>query len=580
MDLGFDFRYYLSLLRRRFLYIFIPFVLVFGVSAAIAILLPPVYRSTGKILVESQQIPADLVRSTITSYADERIEMIKQRVMTRKNLFRIVDKFDLFSGKKQEMTSTEIIDEMQDAISVAPVDPGIKGLRRRVGATIAFAVSFEHQHPDTAMRVANELVTLFLDENTRARTSRAAETTKFLEQESVKLVKQVEAIENRIAIYKQQNGQSLPEHLELRVSMLERAQSALKETNREIKALEAERRFLDIQLDAVKAGFGVDGVFKKDGTERLTPAEELKHLQMELFEKSAVYNAAHPDVITLKRRIGGLRQRATSRVARKDLENRINALKVRRKETRSRFADGHPDVKNLTKEIENIRRQLTSLAPETETASSEKQTIDPVRANVLAKIEVANSRVVSLSKQRRALKQKVADLEAMIVQTPQVERVMKSLSRDYQNAISKYEEVKGKAMEAKLGQHLEEDKKAERFSLLEPPIHPDSPVKPNRHKFIALGLALAVAAGAGGLFLIESVDGSIRGTAGYIAMLKQRPLISIPYIATASELRRRRWVYLGIVFLAVMIIIVGLLALHFYYKPLDVLWFKFLNRLQ
>ena len=39
---------------------------VFLVSAAVAALLPATYRSTATILIEQQEMPADLVRSTIS----------------------------------------------------------------------------------------------------------------------------------------------------------------------------------------------------------------------------------------------------------------------------------------------------------------------------------------------------------------------------------------------------------------------------------------------------------------------------------------------------------------------------------
>ena len=58
---------------------------------------PPTYLSEGKILVESQQIPVDLVKPTVTTASKERIQVIEQRVMTRDNLLAILDKY-LFSN--------------------------------------------------------------------------------------------------------------------------------------------------------------------------------------------------------------------------------------------------------------------------------------------------------------------------------------------------------------------------------------------------------------------------------------------------------------------------------------------------
>ena len=76
----------LATLKRRKWWFVLPFLLVLAGAIGIAYSLPAVYRSSGKILIEQQEIPADLVRSTVSGYADQRIAQIKQRVMTAANL--------------------------------------------------------------------------------------------------------------------------------------------------------------------------------------------------------------------------------------------------------------------------------------------------------------------------------------------------------------------------------------------------------------------------------------------------------------------------------------------------------------
>ena len=75
---------YLAIVKRRRAQLWIGFAAVFVPALLIALLWPPLYRSTGTILIEQQQVPQDLVPSTITSFAAERIQLIKQRVMARR----------------------------------------------------------------------------------------------------------------------------------------------------------------------------------------------------------------------------------------------------------------------------------------------------------------------------------------------------------------------------------------------------------------------------------------------------------------------------------------------------------------
>src|SRR5690349_19329394 len=115
--------YYWQLLKRRWLYFLLPFVAVVVGGVGVALLLPPTYLAEGKVLVQSQQIPSELVRSTVTSAAQERIQVIQQRTMTRENLIAIADKFKLFPDKRALMSPTELVDAVKKNTKIAPVDP-------------------------------------------------------------------------------------------------------------------------------------------------------------------------------------------------------------------------------------------------------------------------------------------------------------------------------------------------------------------------------------------------------------------------------------------------------------------------
>ena len=116
-----------------------------GVVATLllALLLPSYYQSTGIILIEQQEVPQDLVRSVINSYADERVQTINQRVMTTQNLLDIVHRHDLYPDKRKYESREELMERMRKdiafrMISADVVDPR-SGLPRQ--ATIAFSVS-------------------------------------------------------------------------------------------------------------------------------------------------------------------------------------------------------------------------------------------------------------------------------------------------------------------------------------------------------------------------------------------------------------------------------------------------------
>jgi uncharacterized protein involved in exopolysaccharide biosynthesis len=248
--------YYWELIQRRWLYFVIPFVVLALGGLAVARLLPAVYVSEGKILVESQQIPTELVRPTVTSAAQERIQIIEQRTMTRDNLVAVAEKFNLFPEQRQFMSVTDVVELMKKSIKIAPVDTGLdfKQVSSRNPA-IVFSVGFESTDPQSAAKVANELMTRILNEDLRDRTSRASDTTKFLAREVQKLQTDSDAIDAKIA--------------QVKLAQAKAAQEKI--------------------------------VAKPD-----QPTTLLGQLKAELVQKGALYSEKHPILQSLKRQIAAM----------------------------------------------------------------------------------------------------------------------------------------------------------------------------------------------------------------------------------------------------------------------------------
>src|SRR5664280_2416007 len=87
--------YFIDIAKRRAFYFAIPFLLIFAIGSLILAAWPGQYLSQGTILVQSQEIPTDLVRPTVAALANDRIEIIQQRIMTRNNLLAIAKKFQI-----------------------------------------------------------------------------------------------------------------------------------------------------------------------------------------------------------------------------------------------------------------------------------------------------------------------------------------------------------------------------------------------------------------------------------------------------------------------------------------------------
>ena len=125
---------YVAIAWRRKFHILIPSVLILAATVATIMLTPPVYRSSGKILIESQQIPEELIRSTVTSFADERIQVIQQRILTGQQLSGIIEKFGLYKDKIDRTSFSEILSDMRQRISIEHVSTNVRNQRRGASA--------------------------------------------------------------------------------------------------------------------------------------------------------------------------------------------------------------------------------------------------------------------------------------------------------------------------------------------------------------------------------------------------------------------------------------------------------------
>ena len=196
--------------------------LILTISLCVAFLLPPRYQSTAIIQIEQQEVPQDLVRSTITSFADQRVQMIGQRIKSAGNLERIITKFNLYEKELKQHGLEKVLLEMRDAIGLSMISADVMDPRsgRPIQANIAFKLAYDNNNPELAKKVAAELVELYLSENRKNRARLAAETANFLADESDKLQLKIKQLGEQLADFKEENVGLLPEHTSLNLQLM------------------------------------------------------------------------------------------------------------------------------------------------------------------------------------------------------------------------------------------------------------------------------------------------------------------------------------------------------------------------
>ncbi|WP_133719018.1 GumC family protein [Methylocaldum gracile] len=545
----------------------------------LAVLLPPTYRSTATILIEEQEIPPELVRSTITTYATQRLQMISQRVMTRSNLNKIIEKFDLYADARQRLTEEEIIKRMRDDIALDTISADIIDPRtgRPSTATIAFTLAYDSRNPDLAQRVANEITSLYLEENLKTRTQRTAETSDFLKEETRQMGDYVSVLEKKLADFKEQNLNSLPEQKQINIELMDRTERELMQIDNEILSLEDRKFYLDGQLAQIKPDVPV---ISSTGERILSPQDRLKSLKTEYLAMVSRYSDKHPDVVKARLEIASLKMDAGDSDSGLEMAKHLAQLDGQLASLREKYSENHPDIVNLRKQISaleaELRKAQTTRAVRDIAAS---QPENPAYITLQAQRDGTLQDLRVLRQRREEVKAKLGEYESRLLQSPKVERQYLELVRDYENATARYRELRAKAMEAEVAEQLEKKSKGERFSIIEPPLLPEKPIKPNRPAIAFLGVMLAIAGGFGYVLLIENMDKSIRGAKLITGLAGGPPLAVIPYFETDEDISQQQKMR-SVGMLAGLGFILLILALvHWLWIPLDVLWFRGLRKM-
>jgi succinoglycan biosynthesis transport protein ExoP len=584
-------RDYLAAARHRRKPLTAVFAAAMVITILLGVLLPPRFRSAGTVLIEQQEMPQELVRSTVTSYADQRVQVISKRVMTTETLLNIIRRYDLYPKQRAKDTREKLLARMRKDIGLSMISADVIDPRsgHPTSATIAFEVSYTSVSADLAAKVANELTTLYLNENLNNRTQLARDATQFLESEADRLSRQIADLEVKLAQFKDKNQEKLPELMTLNMSLLDRTDEQLRGEEARRTSLEQQLVYLEAQLVQLKPN---STVFSDTGERIVSSADRLKMARSQLDAARAIYAPDHPDIQRLQREVSGLEKDVANDPHAKaaagpstetnDLRRRVASARAALAAASEKYGPDHPDRIRLEAQVKDLETQLAAAPPVASPGDSVNpapiEADNPAYVQIQAQISATRNELAALATELTKLHAQADGYQHNITLSPQVEKEYRELSRDYENARLKYAETRSKQQEAKAAQDLEADRKGERFTLIDPPLPPEEPVSPNRKMILILGLVLSLAVTFGVLWALETQDSTIRSRRDLFDLTGIAPLALVPYIGTVSEARaarRRRWLTAATSFVTVGVAVV---LTHFFYMPLDVLWFSLARR--
>ena len=566
---------YFNMLRRRKRVLAITWFIVVIIFTLLAFLWPPTYRSQAIILIEQQDIPAELVQTTITSYAQQRIEEIKQRIMTISNIMDVAEEFELYSEREFErMTRTEIAVEFRAAVSIKPISAEVVDPRsgRPSEAIIAFSLAFDGDSPSKVQKVTNEITTLYLNENLKERTEQTQSTADFLTAETEMLSKELANLDQKIADFKEQNEGALPEQNQFNISIVDRTELQINDLDFQLKELKKRKIRLEGELTQISPSAPTT---LADGSVVLGDADRLRAVQSQLRQYKAVYHEDHPVLLRLKREEASLLQGLSNYDAYNDTAKQLQQQQDKLSALRVKYTQDHPQIIKTERMAEQLIATLNGMKKSNEAPRAD----NPAYLIVKTQLDSTNEDIRASIKKIDSLNKKIERYEGYLSRGPQVEQVYQTLIRDYQNTYVKYQEIRSKMMSAELAKNLESERKGERFTLIQPPELPVDPVSPNRTALVLIGFVIGVGAGVGVVILLEALSNCVYSRTDLVSLTGNAPLAVISYLETQEEQskhnRKRLYIVLGLILAGIII----LLLFHNFIKPLDVTWYILLRKL-
>jgi polysaccharide chain length determinant protein (PEP-CTERM system associated) len=516
MQNDFDLRFLISVFLRRFPAFILTAVLVFGAAAGVAVVLPPVYNASATMLVISQQIPSELAQSTVTVDATERIKVIEKQLMVRDTLLAIEEQFNVFPNRAS-MSPSETVSAMRAATAFTQARLG--GNNRGQGGALAFSISFSASSPQVSARVTNEFVTRILERNVKLRTTRAAGTSAFFEQQVARIEAELTKLELDIVNFKRENAGSLPETLNYR-----RDRAALLSQTRQLR--EREKTGLKDQREILLEAQANPGA---------APEADLSPEQRDLLE-----------------------------------------LKRQRVMRRAILSETHPEIRAMDSRIKALEAVVANV-PASEDTAAGAIAADRIASPLGRELVAVEKRIEGLNIEITDLTAEIETLEKTIRETPNIEMALRTLNRDYDGMRAEFQNARTKLSSASTGEELELKQQAERFDVVEQATVPEQPISPNRPLIMMAGAVGGVGIGLALIILMEFTNKAVRRPSEF-SQIDIIPIAIIPFIFTERELSARRRLRILIVLGALALIGTSLYVVHYYYLPLDLIFEQLLKK--
>jgi len=503
-----DIEDYVDILRRHWGWILGPLFagLVIGVTAAF--LWPDTYLSWATLRIVPPQVPERVIPSNFNRQMAERLEGIYQKVTNRDGLIGIIQRQDLYPSERKRKPMEDIWTEMRKNVKVVGLGPQ----QDNRTTSYVFQISFRYRDRQGTVKALEDLTRQLRDTTVRERQDASEQTRRFLTTQQEAAARELQAIEERRTKFRSANIGRLPEEMQANFQAIQALQMQLSSVNEAINRAGQEKLMLETQLQNVK------DQIKSAGSTQDDAGNVVKNERLIQLNKAIL-----------------------------DMETSISAL-------RETYKEDHPDIRSAKARLEVLRRERDRMTAEEEKAASSQQPkkvltpvaakalrdLEMVRRNIESRIQVTNLDMEERTKTQKRLTDQIKAIQERIQSSPVGEGIYNELTRDYQIAKERYDDLTLKLKQSEMANQMEANFQGETLEIIEPPFPPQKPVEPNRFVIVGAGTGIGLMLG---LFLAgarEAKDTSLKNLKDVRAYAKIPVLSTIPLLENAVLVKRKR----------------------------------------
>jgi polysaccharide chain length determinant protein (PEP-CTERM system associated) len=478
---------YLTILKRRWMMIVIPTIVLPIAALVISYQVTPVYTSQTLILIEQPKVPDEYVKSVVDEGLDSRLASMREQILSRSRLEPIIKQYNL--GNPKDDMDTRVL-ETQNAIAIKAIHSELSGS----GGLPGFFISFKAGDPHTAQQVCRQITSLFITESAKSRLQSAQGTTDFLQEQLNDAKSNLDAQDAKLAAFQRENIGTLPDDQDANMNMLTTLNSQFDAATRDLTQMEQDRGYREALL--AQQGHGVPAGGSSKGTAgraaaQATPeqSKELFDLQQQLADLNARYTPDYPDVVSTKRKIS-------------DLKKEIAA---------------------------------NGATPGGEAGAIRAES--PAEQQLRAQVSAFDDAIQQKRRDQSQIQRQIGMYQSRMQASPLVAAKYKELTRDYTTAQKGYDDLLAKMNQSQMATELENQQQGEQLRLLDEANLPDEPTSPKRPLYLLGGLAAGIALGVLLAAYLEYRDKSLRSerdvwaftklpTLGIIALSSNAPILS------------------------------------------------------